>query len=169
MAADGQPIAPNVYDAEPIPEAARAEIDRLLASGDLFRYTAPEGAPVALLEQEFADLMGSKYALAVASCSAALFLSLKALDLPRGAKVLIPAFTFAAVPSAVVHADCVPVLVEVGENYRVDMADFAGYNEVYAEYFDHTGPTRTTVAVRELPHPHLLIEIQAVAVRRERV
>jgi dTDP-4-amino-4,6-dideoxygalactose transaminase len=125
MAADGQPIAPNVYDAEPIPEAARAEIDRLLASGDLFRYTAPEGAPVALLEQEFADLMGSKYALAVASCSAALFLSLKALDLPRGAKVLIPAFTFAAVPSAVVHADCVPVLVEVGENYRVDMTDFA--------------------------------------------
>ena len=74
MAADGQPIAPNVYDSEPIPEAARAEIDRLLSSGDLFRYTAPEGAPVALLEQEFADLMGSKYALAVASCSAALFL-----------------------------------------------------------------------------------------------
>ena len=125
MPADGQTLAPNVYDAEPIPEAARAEIDRLLASGDLFRYTAPEGAPVALLEQEFADLMGAKYALAVASCSAALFLSLKALDLPRGARVLIPAFTFAAVPSAVVHGDCVPVLVEVGENYRVDMADFA--------------------------------------------
>ena len=125
MSADGQALAPNVYDAEPIPEAARAEIDRLLASGDLFRYTAPEGAPVALLEQEFAELMGSKYALAVASCSAALFLSLKALDLPRGARVLIPAFTFAAVPSAVVHADCVPVLVEVGANYRVDMADFA--------------------------------------------
>ena len=124
MPADGQTIAPNVYDAEPIPEAARAEIDRLLSSGDLFRYTAPEGAPVALLEQEFADLLGSKYALAVASCSAALFLSLKALDLPRGAHVLIPAFTFAAVPSAVVHADCVPVLVEVGANYRVDMADF---------------------------------------------
>lgn len=125
MPADGQTLAPNVYDAEPIPEAARAEIDRLLASGDLFRYTAPEAAPVALLEQEFAELLGSKYALAVSSCSAALFLSLKALDLPRGAKVLIPAFTFAAVPSAVVHADCVPVLVEVGANYRVDMADFA--------------------------------------------
>jgi hypothetical protein len=42
--------APNVYDAEPIPEAARAEIDRLLSSGDLFRYTAPSDAPVALLE-----------------------------------------------------------------------------------------------------------------------
>ncbi|WP_434613533.1 DegT/DnrJ/EryC1/StrS family aminotransferase [Tabrizicola sp. M-4] len=124
MAPDGQALAPNVYDAEPIPEAARAEIDRLLSSGDLFRYTAPEDAPVALLEEEFAALLGSRYALAVSSCSAALFLSLKALDLPRGAKVLIPAFTFAAVPSSIVHADCVPVLVEVGANYRVDMADF---------------------------------------------
>ena len=55
-------------------------------------------------------------------------------------------------------------LVQV-TTYLVDMADFAGYNEVYAEFFDHTGPTRTTVAVRELPHPHLLIEITAVAIR----
>lgn len=120
-------LAPNVYDAEPIPEAARAEIDRLLQSGDLFRYTAPEDAPVALLEAEFAELMGAKYALAVASCSAALFLSLKALGLPpRDTKVLIPpAFTFAAVPSSVVHAECQPVLVDVKDNYRVDMEDFA--------------------------------------------
>lgn len=125
MAPDGQILAPNVYDAEPIPAEALAEVERLLTSGDLFRYTAPEGAPVAMLEREFADLLGTRYALAVSSCSAALFLSLKALDLPRDAKVLIPAFTFAAVPSAVVHAECVPVLVEVGANYRVDMADFA--------------------------------------------
>jgi perosamine synthetase len=125
MAPDGQTISPNVHDAEPIPEAARAEIDRLLLTGDLFRYTAPADAPVALLEAEFAALLGARYALAVSSCSAALFLSLKALDLPRGAKVLIPAFTFAAVPSSVVHAECEPVLVEVGENYRIDMADFA--------------------------------------------
>ncbi|MGI1663529.1 DegT/DnrJ/EryC1/StrS family aminotransferase [Palleronia sp. KMU-117] len=116
---------PNTYDAEPIPDAARAEVERLLQSGDLFRYTAPGDAPVALLEREFADLLGVDYALAVASCSAALFLSMKALDLPRGTKVLIPAFTFAAVPSSVLHAECEPVLVEVGENYRIDMADFA--------------------------------------------
>ena len=117
-------LAPNVYDAEPIPDSARAEIDRLLASGDLFRYTAPADAPVALLEQEFAEALGVKYALAVASASAALFLALKALGLPRDARVLIPAFTFAAVPSSIIHADCVPVLVEVGENFRIDIADF---------------------------------------------
>lgn len=57
-------------------------------------------------------------------------------------------------------------LVQV-TTYLVNMNDFGGYNEVYAEYFDETGPTRTTVAVHQLPHPHLLIEIQAVAVLPE--
>ena len=53
-------------------------------------------------------------------------------------------------------------LVQV-TTYLVSMNDFGGYNEVWAEYFDETGPTRTTVAVHQLPHPHLLIEMQAVA------
>ena len=44
-------------------------------------------------------------------------------------------------------------------SFLVSMNDFGGYNEVYAEYFDFDGPTRTTVAVHQLPHPHLLIEI----------
>lgn len=47
--------------------------------------------------------------------------------------------------------------------FLVKMEDFAGYNEVYAAYFDEQGPARTTVAVRELPNPQLLIEIRAVA------
>jgi 2-aminomuconate deaminase len=47
--------------------------------------------------------------------------------------------------------------------YLVSMNDFGGYNEVYGEFFDEGGPARTTVAVHQLPHPHLLIEIQAVA------
>lgn len=117
-------MPPNVYDAEPIPDTVRAEIERLLQSGDLFRYTAPENAPVTMLETEFADMMGVKYALAVSSCSAALFLSLKALGLPRDAKVMIPAFTFAAVPSSIVHADLGVVLCECGENYRININDF---------------------------------------------
>ena len=53
-------------------------------------------------------------------------------------------------------------LVQV-TSYLVDMADFDAYNAVYAEYFTESGPTRTTVAVHQLPHPDLLIEIQAVA------
>ena len=47
--------------------------------------------------------------------------------------------------------------------FLVNMNDFAGYNEVYGEYFDHQGPARTTIAVHQLPHPHLLIEMKAIA------
>ncbi len=131
-------LPPNVHDAEPIPAAAKDAIEALMQSGDLFRYTAPQDAPVALLEAEFAALLGCKYALAVSSCSAALFLSLKALGLPRDARVLIPGFTFAAVPSSVVHADCVPVLCEVGDNYRIDIDDFAAkLDEVQAVIISH--------------------------------
>ncbi|MEU5903114.1 RidA family protein [Micromonospora sp. NPDC047467] len=54
-------------------------------------------------------------------------------------------------------------LVQV-TTYLVSMNDFGGYNDVYAEFFDETGPTRTTVAVHQLPHPHLLIEMQGIAV-----
>ena len=57
-------------------------------------------------------------------------------------------------------------LVQV-TSFLVDMADFEAYNETYAEFFTESGPTRTTVAVRELPHPDLLIEIQAVAYKPE--
>ena len=53
-------------------------------------------------------------------------------------------------------------LVEI-TTYLVNMNDFAGYNEVYGEFFGYDGPARTTVAVHQLPHPHLLIEITARA------
>jgi len=58
-------------------------------------------------------------------------------------------------------------VVEV-TSYLVNMNDFAGYNEVYGEYFSQDGPARTTVAVHQLPHPHLLVEIRAVAYKPEK-
>ena len=49
-------------------------------------------------------------------------------------------------------------------SFLVDMADFPGYNRVYNAHFDaQTGPTRTTVAVHQLPHPNLRIEMKAIA------
>lgn len=53
-------------------------------------------------------------------------------------------------------------VVEIS-TFLVDMNDFGGYNEVYGEFFDYTGPARTTVGVHQLPHPHLRIEIKAIA------
>lgn len=48
--------------------------------------------------------------------------------------------------------------------FLIDMEDYQAFNAVYNEFFDaQTGPARTTVAVAELPHPNLAIEIKAVA------
>jgi 2-aminomuconate deaminase len=69
------------------------------------------------------------------------------------------------------------ILKSVGSNledaveittYLVSMNDFAGYNEVYGRYFNSDGPARTTVAVHQLPHPHLLIEIRAMAYKPDK-
>jgi 2-aminomuconate deaminase len=43
------------------------------------------------------------------------------------------------------------------------MDDFAAYNDVYGEFFDETGPPAPPSPSGELPHPDLLIEIQAIA------
>ena len=53
-------------------------------------------------------------------------------------------------------------VVEVS-TFLLNMADFAGYNAVYSEFFGYDGPARTTVAVAALPHTQLQIEIKAVA------
>lgn len=52
-------------------------------------------------------------------------------------------------------------------SFLVNMNDFAGYNKAYARFFDkETGPTRTTVAVHQLPHPDLVVEIKVVAYKK---
>jgi 2-aminomuconate deaminase len=52
--------------------------------------------------------------------------------------------------------------------FLVNMNDFAGYNEVYSQYFSaEKGPARTTVAVHQLPHPNLVVEIKAMAYKKK--
>jgi 2-aminomuconate deaminase len=52
-------------------------------------------------------------------------------------------------------------------SFLVNMNDFAGYNKAYAEVFDaETGPARTTVAVHQLPHPDLVVEIKVIAYKK---
>jgi len=49
-------------------------------------------------------------------------------------------------------------------SFLVNMNDFADYNKAYAEFFNaETGPARTTVAVHQLPHPDLVVEIKVMA------
>ncbi len=54
-------------------------------------------------------------------------------------------------------------------SFLVNMNDFAGYNKAYAEFFDaETGPARTTVAVHQLPHPDLVVEIKVMAYKKQK-
>lgn len=47
--------------------------------------------------------------------------------------------------------------------FLTEAADFAAYNAVYGEYFQQNAPTRTTVVVRGLPHPDMVVEAKAIA------
>ena len=114
----------KVYESEPIPSDSKELLNDLINSGDLFRYTS-EKSIVNQLEKKFATLMGMKYALAVSSCSAGLHISLESIGLAKGSNVLIPGFTFAAVPSAIINAGMNPILVEINDNFRIDIQDFS--------------------------------------------
>ncbi|MBX6766825.1 MAG: DegT/DnrJ/EryC1/StrS aminotransferase family protein [Actinomadura rubrobrunea] len=73
------------------------------------------GPQTAEFEQEFADYLGAAHVVAVASCTAAIELSLRALELPPGSPVLTPSLTFCGAVNAILHAGHRPVLVDIDE------------------------------------------------------
>jgi dTDP-4-amino-4,6-dideoxygalactose transaminase len=73
------------------------------------------GPAVERLEAELAERIGARHAVACASGTDALLLALKALELPAGTPVLVPAFTFFATAGAVWNAGLRPVFVDVDE------------------------------------------------------
>ncbi|MDT7841624.1 DegT/DnrJ/EryC1/StrS family aminotransferase [Streptomyces justiciae] len=100
---------PSVPFAAPrITAEARRAAQRVLASGWLTM-----GPETELFEREFATHVRAAHAVAVSSCTAALELALRALRLPPGADVLVPAITFCGAAQAVLHAGLRPVLVDV--------------------------------------------------------
>jgi len=115
----------DMTEPEPIPPAAMARAAELMRSGRLFRYgeLGRDQADAALLEQEFAALVGRRYCVAVNSGGGALFLALKVADVTPGDPVLVNGFTLAPVPGAIVHAGGKPVIVEVGPDYVIDPDD----------------------------------------------
>jgi len=108
---------------ESIPETGIAGAVEVMRSGRLHRYNVSEGetAEAALLETEFAAYMGQSYCLACASGGYALHIALKAAGIKPGEAVLTNAFTLAPVPGAIDNAGGKPVLVEIDENFCVDL------------------------------------------------
>ena len=112
---------------EPIPEAGIEAAIAVLRHGRLHRYNTAAGeiAETALLEQEFAGLMGAKYCLAVASGGYALGCALRAVGMAAGEAVLTNAFTLAPVPGAIAAAGGRPIFVEVTADLTLDFNDLA--------------------------------------------
>lgn len=110
---------------EPLSEDAIAKSVEIMRSGKLHRYNvAPgEAGEAALLEQEFASYMGAQYCLSCASCGQAMYLALKSAGVEAGDKILCNAFTLAPVPGAIHNAGAQIVLVDITDDYTVDLED----------------------------------------------
>ncbi|MGB0967202.1 MAG: DegT/DnrJ/EryC1/StrS family aminotransferase [Halocynthiibacter sp.] len=115
----------NFTQQEPISDEAIEAAVNVMRSGRLHRYNVGEGedGEVALLEQEFAAYMGSKYCLAVSSGGYAIATALRALGVAPGEPVLTNAFTLAPVPGAIASTGGVPVFVGVTEGLVIDLPD----------------------------------------------
>lgn len=112
---------------EPLPEEAITAAVEVMRHGRLHRYNTVPGelSETALLEQEFAAQMGTKYCLAVASGGYAMATALRAIGVKPGDRVLTNAFTLAPVPGAIAALGAVPVFVGVTENLVIDLEDLA--------------------------------------------
>ena len=113
------------FQFDPVPAEGIARAVAIMHKGEIFRYSndIPEECEVVLLEREIAQYVGARYALAVNSCSEAIQLALAASGVAAGSKVLVPGFTFTAVPSAIVLLGAEPVFVECNADYRIDPED----------------------------------------------
>ncbi len=120
-----KPLPPMYPGGMRIDAEEEAAVLEVLRTKRLFRYYGPNPgeSKVAELEQEFAARMGSGYALAVTSGTAALITGLVGLGIGPGDEVIVPAFTWIASASAVVAVGAVPILAEVDDSLTLDPVD----------------------------------------------
>lgn len=110
---------------EPISEEAIERAVEIMRTGKLHRYNVGPGekGEAALLEEEFAAYMGAKYCLSCASCGMAMYIALKSAGVEAGDKILCNAYTLAPVPGAIHNAGAEIILVEITDDYTIDLVD----------------------------------------------
>ena len=115
----------DLSDPGGLPNQAIDDAVALMQTGRLHRYGEYSGTEphAALFEREYADYMGSQYAIAVNSGGCAIFMGLKISGVVAGDAVLVNAFNLAPVPGAIEHAGARAVLVEVDTDHRINVDD----------------------------------------------
>ncbi len=145
---------------QPIPFArtvitarARQAASRVMASG--WVTTGPE---VVAFEKDFAQWVGAQHAVGVASCTAAIEISLRALELAPGSRVLTSTITFCGAIHAIIHAGHIPVLADVDPVTLMPSADTiaAALGQgveamVVTHYGGHGAPVMELAAAARLP------------------
>jgi dTDP-4-amino-4,6-dideoxygalactose transaminase len=113
------PILDLTRQYETIKPAIDAAVTSVLASG---RFIL--GPEVETFEEEVARYCGAKYAIGVASGTDALFLSLKALGIGPGDRVILPSFTFFATAGVVYNVGAIPVFADIDpQTFTMDVED----------------------------------------------
>ena len=112
---------------ETIPEAGIERAIEIMRSGRLHRYNleGQELGEVAELEAEYAAYQGQPYCVATTSGGTAIQLALRAAGVLHGDLVLANAYTLAPVPGAIFNVGGTPVLVEIDDNYHIDLDDLS--------------------------------------------
>ena len=125
MAKTAEPLHIDLSQQEPIPADGVAAALDLMHSGKLHRYGETDGSTSAAsrLEVAFAAELGVRYCVALNSCGSTMFVALRSAGVQAGDAVLSNCFTLAPVPGAIAHAGARPVLVDVTDDYTIDLDD----------------------------------------------
>lgn len=119
----GTPLKAGYWGPQFYDEQERNELLDVLAARSPFRWYGPQTpAKVLRFEKEFAARMGSRYALAVTSGTAALQCAMAACEIGPGDEVILPAWTWHSCFNAVVLAGALPVCAEIDETFNIDPA-----------------------------------------------
>jgi len=101
-----------------ITEDDRKFVNEVLDSGVVAGATGPQAVA---LEKEFREFVGAKHCLTTCSGTAALHMALAAVDVGPGDEVLVPAYTFLATASCLMHQMAIPVFVDIEpRTYTID-------------------------------------------------
>ncbi|MCB9422093.1 MAG: DegT/DnrJ/EryC1/StrS aminotransferase family protein [Ardenticatenaceae bacterium] len=93
------------------PDITETEVDEVVDT--LYSGWLTTGPKTKAFESQFADFVGSRHALAVNSCTAALHTVLAAAGIGPGDEVIVPTMTFAATANVIIHQRATPVFVDV--------------------------------------------------------
>ncbi len=98
-------------------------VQRVIESRQLFRYRGGEGGESDTFEEEWREKIGTEYAIAVTSGTAALIMGLVGLGIGPGDEVIVPAYTYMATPLAPLAVGAVPIIAEVDASLTIDPKD----------------------------------------------